>query len=191
MFSNNFNLINPIAFVDVASTSLELTKARIVRISVLKVSSTGSKQFKSHLINPQCEIPEEATMIHLIRDEDVKNAKPFNVYAKSLSKYLSGCDLIGFGIKRYGLPLIRKEFRRSRIYFPVRNRIVVDLMQIYHQVEPRNFIAAFNRFAGSDIPLQSEPRKRVEGMVKILKGQLKDFPEIPRTTNGISKWSRY
>ena len=100
MFGNNFDLINPIAFVDVASTSLELTKARIVRISVLKVSSNGSKQFKSHLINPQCEIPEEATMIHLIRDEDVKNAKTFNAYAKSLSKYLSGCDLIGFGIKR-------------------------------------------------------------------------------------------
>ena len=191
MFGNNFNLINPIAFVDVASTSLELTKARIVRISVLKFSSSGSKQYKSHLINPECDIPEDATNIHLINNEDVKDAKPFNAYAKSLSKYLSGCDLIGFGIKRYGLPLIRKEFRKSKIYFPVRNRIVVDLMQIYHQVEPRNFVAAFNRFVGPDSPDQSNPKERVEGMREILKGQLRDFPEIPRNINEISRLIKY
>ena len=191
MICNNFDLINPIAFVDVASTSLELRKARIVRISILKFHPDGSEQFKSHLINPQCEIPEGATMIHLIKNEDVENAKLFNVYAKSLSRYLSACDLIGFGIKRYGLPLIRKEFRKSKIYFPVRNRIVIDLMQIYHQVEPRNFIAAFNRFVGPDAPSQNDAKRRVDGMVQILNGQLRDFPDIPRTTNGISKWSQF
>ena len=83
MFGNNFNLINPIAFVDVASTSLELTKARIVRISVLKFSSSGSKQYKSHLINPECDIPEDASNIHLInisfKKEKNKNITELNI----------------------------------------------------------------------------------------------------------------
>ena len=64
-------------------------------------------------------------------------------------------------------------------------------MQIYHQVEPINFATAFNRFVGPDAPSQNDAKRRVDGMVQILNGQLRDFPDIPRTTNGISKWSQF
>ena len=146
------------------------------------------KIFVTNLINPEIKISKEATRIHGINDKAIENEKPFLNYSESISKHLKGCDLVGFGIKRYSLPLLRKEFRKSKTFFSVKNRSVIDLMNIYHRVEPRDYKSAHKRFSKDKISSYYDSRERVEGMIEIMIGQLKEFPDIPNSVSGISKW---
>lgn len=188
MFNDFVNLVNPIVFLDLASTSLDLKSARIVRISTIKILPDNTKIFVTNLINPQKDISPEATKIHGIASEQLYNEKPFSNYSESISKHLKGCDLVGFGIKRYSLPLLRKEFRKAKTYFSLKNRSVIDLMNIYHRVEPRDYKSAYKRFTDNKTSNYYDPKGRVEGMLDILIGQMKEFPEVPRKINEISKW---
>jgi len=190
MLTDTLDLINPLVFLDVASTELNLSLARIVRISTIKLLPDGTRIFVTHLINPTVKISRSASKIHGVKAKDVMNEKPFINYAESISNHLAGCDLVGFGIKRYGLPLLRKEFRKSKIFFSTRNRSVIDLMNIYHRVEPRDYKSAYNRFTKNTLKNYYDSKKRVEGMVDIFSGQLEEFSEIPSNISEIVKWMR-
>ena len=188
MLNNSINLVNPLVFLDLASTELDLNKARIVRVSTIKILPDSTKIFVTNLINPHEKISKEATKIHGINQKMIENEKPFSNYAESISKHLSGCDIVGFGIKRYSLPLLRKEFRKAKIYFSIKNRSVIDLMRIYHRVEPRDFKSAYKRFSKNKLDNYYDSQKRVEGMIEIMEGQLKEFAEIPKSISEIVKW---
>tara|TARA_B100000902_G_C27312435_1_gene919202 strand:- start:732 stop:1307 length:576 start_codon:yes stop_codon:yes gene_type:complete len=188
MLNNSIKLVNPLVFLDLASTSLDLNKARIVRISTIKILPDSTKIFVTNLINPEQKISKDAVKIHGISQKMIENEKPFLNYAESISKHLSGCDIVGFGIKRYSLPLLRKEFRKAKVYFSVKNRSVIDLMRIYHRVEPRDFKSAYKRFTDSKLENYYDSRERVEGMIEIMQGQLKEFNEIPDSISEIVKW---
>ena len=69
MFNDFVNLVNPIVFLDLASTSLDLKSARIVRISTIKILPDTTRIFVTNLINPGINISKEATKIHGINDK--------------------------------------------------------------------------------------------------------------------------
>ena len=188
MITDTLKLNNPLVFIDLASTELDLKSARIVRISTIKILLDGTKIFVTNLINPGVKITSQATKIHGILFKDVKNEKTFSNYSESIANHLAGCDLIGFGIKHFTLPLLRKEFRKSKTYFSLKNRSVIDLMNIYHKVEPRDYSSAYKRFTNKKLTNYYDSKKRVEGMVEIFQGQLTAFQDIPRDVTSISRW---
>tara|TARA_B100000941_G_C28504958_1_gene556699 strand:+ start:2272 stop:2847 length:576 start_codon:yes stop_codon:yes gene_type:complete len=188
MLNNSIKLVNPLVFLDLASTDLNLNKARIVRISTIKILPDNTKIFVTNLINPTEKISAEAKKVHGIKQEIVDKEKPFHNYAESIAKHLSGCDLVGFGIKRYSLPLLRKEFRKAKTFFSTKNRSVIDLMRIYHRVEPRDFKSAYKRFTSNNLNNYYDSKKRVEGMLEIMQGQMNEFKEIPSSISEIVKW---
>ena len=61
-------------------------------------------------------------------------------------------------------------------------------MNIYHRVEPRDYKSAYKRFSDSKISNYYDSRDRVEGMIEIMIGQMKEFSEIPNSISEISKW---
>ncbi|MDY4528546.1 MAG: 3'-5' exonuclease, partial [Parabacteroides sp.] len=66
------NLVNPIVFFDLETTGINISKDRIVEVSILKVSPNGKEESKTWRVNPEMHIPEESTAIHGITDEDVQ-----------------------------------------------------------------------------------------------------------------------
>ncbi len=71
-------------------------------------------------------IPEESRLIHGISDEDVKDAPVFKSVAKELQQFLEGCDLAGFNIIKFDVPLLVEEFLRADINFDVSKRKLID-----------------------------------------------------------------
>lgn len=71
------NLKRPIVFFDLETTGVDTAKDRIVEISMVKVMPDGEEIVKTRKINPGIHIPEEATAIHGITDEDVKDCPTF------------------------------------------------------------------------------------------------------------------
>jgi len=92
MLNNSIKLVNPLVFLDLASTDIDLKKARIVRISTIKILPDNTKIFVTNIINPEDEISKDAEKIHRISQEMVEKEKPFHKYSESISKHLAGCD---------------------------------------------------------------------------------------------------
>ena len=73
----NLNLKNPIAFIDLETTGVNVAKDRIVEISIVKVSPNGDEEVKTYRVNPGMPIPKYASDVHGIKDEDVVNEPGF------------------------------------------------------------------------------------------------------------------
>ena len=90
-------LNNPIVFFDLETTGINIAKDRIVEISVLKVMPNGKEEQKTVRVNPGMHIPEQASAIHGIYDEDVKDCPTFKEIAKDLVKlYAARQEKAGF-----------------------------------------------------------------------------------------------
>ena len=156
-------LSRPLAVLDVQSTGLDPDTARIVKLSVLRIDPDGTEHVKSVTVNPGTPIPPGATQVHGISDLDVMDKPVFRAYARALADHLEGCDLAGFGIERFGLPLLLAEFERNDVDFVVEGRAVIDAMTVFHRLEPRNLRSAYTRFVGENIP--DTDARRVEKLI--------------------------
>ena len=58
------NLKRPIIFFDLETTGLNITKDKIVEISLIKVYPDGREEEKTRRLNPEMPIPEEASSVH-------------------------------------------------------------------------------------------------------------------------------
>lgn len=178
-------LSRPIAFIEVQSTGLDPRTARIVRLSVLKITPDGDRRSRSVLVNPGASIPPGASAVHGVTDDDVAEAPSFAAYGRALAEHLEDCDIAGFGVGRFGLPLLEAEFRRAGVDFSSSGRVVIDAMAIFHKKEPRDLRAAFRRFAGGELPEQATGEELVEASLAILSGELEAYDDLPRDVPGL------
>ena len=109
------NLKRPIVFFDLETTGVDTAKDRIVEISMVKVMPDGEQIVKTRKLNPGMHIPAEATAIHGITDEDVRDCPTFAQVAKSLEQFIRGCDFGGFNSNRFDLPVLVEEFLRAGV----------------------------------------------------------------------------
>ena len=178
----------PIVFIDVQTTGLDSRTARIVRLTTLRIELGGEERFRSQLINPMSPISPGATDFHGITDEDVADCKPFGAYAKALYEYLDGCDLGGFGIRRFHLKVLKQEFEFAGIDFHLSNRTIVDAMEIFHRLEPRDFASAYRRFVGGEFNRLSSEDAMVNAVRAVIAGQLTQHPELPTEPASLEEW---
>ena len=176
----NLQFDKPIAFIDFETTGTKPVVDRIVELTVLKIHPDGNEEFKSTRINPQIPIPPEATAIHGITNEDVANKPIFQQYASSLRDFLGDCDLGGFGVKRFDLPILEAEFRRAGMEFSRRGRRILDALIIYHKLEPRDLTAAYKKYCGKQLENDHTSEGDIRASVEVLEAQLDMHPELPR-----------
>lgn len=145
------NLIKPIAFFDLETTGLNITNDRIVEISILKIQPDGNREIRTHRINPEIPISEEATEVHGITNEDVKNEPTFSVLAKDLNTFLDNCDLAGYNLIKFDIPLLTEEFLRADIDFDLDGRNIIDVQNIFHKMEPRTLKGAYKFYCNKEL----------------------------------------
>ncbi len=144
MGKHTLKLKKPLAFIDLETTGINISKDRIVEISIAKANIDGTVDLKTKRINPTIPIPLESSLIHGIYDEDIKDEPTFKQLAKSLSQFLDGCDLAGFNSNRFDIPMLVEEFLRIDTgIFEIKNRKFVDAQRIFHLMEPRTLGAAY------------------------------------------------
>lgn len=147
----NLNLTKPIAFFDLETTGVSITKDRIVEISIIRIEVDGAESVKTMKVNPTIPIPEEVSLIHGIYDEDVKDCPTFNQIAKSVDEFLIGCDLGGYNLTKFDVPVIVEEFLRAGVDFNLDKRRIVDAQKIFYLMEPRTLTAAYKFFCGKEL----------------------------------------
>lgn len=181
------NLRNPIIFFDIESTGLDVAKDRIVEISMVKVSPAAQGEpnkveVKTRRINPTIPIPAEATAVHGITNDDVKDAPKFHQIAKSLAQWMTGCDIAGYNSMKFDIPMLSEEFLRAGVDFDFRKRKLVDVQNIFHKKEQRTLKAAYKFYCGANLDNAHSAEADTMATFEVLEAQLdryKDDEEDP------------
>jgi len=180
-----FRLDRPLAFLDLETTGLSTVSDRIIELAVIRVTPQGDVLEAVRRFNPGVPIPPDATAIHGITDEDVADEPPFPTRAKSLAELLEGCDLAGFNIRRFDLPILLAEFRRSGVLFSVHGRRLVDAQLIFHREEPRDLSAAAKFYLRREHQEAHTALGDIRTTAAVLSSQLQRYPHLPRTLDGL------
>ena len=182
-------LKRPLVFFDIESTGTNPYRDRIVEIAVIKVMPDGSRQEVVRRINPTIPIPDGASAVHGIYDADVADCPTFDVIAHNLYNYLEGCDLAGYNIVKFDVPMLQEEFKRCNLELNMRDRKLVDVFNIFCRLYPRNLSAAYKFFCGGDLEDAHSALADTDATVAVLLGQLAKHPELPREMAGLAEFS--
>ena len=136
-------LIRPICFFDLETTGTDVSKDRIVEISILKVFPNGNKESKIWLVNPTIPIPAQSTEVHGITNEKVANEPTFKQLSEQIHNMIKDANLADFNSDRFDIPLLAEELLRAEIDFDLNDRVTIDIQTIFHKMEQRTLSAAY------------------------------------------------
>ena len=185
----NLSLKNPIIFFDLETTGIDIVKDRIVEISYLKVYPNGREETKTIRVNPGMPIPKQATEVHHITDDDVKDCPNFKMVAKELARDFEGCDLAGYNSARFDLPLLAEEFLRNEVDVDLSKRKMVDVQTIFHKMEQRNLSAAYKFYCNADLVGAHGAEADTKATYEVLKSQLDRYDNLQNDINFLSEFS--
>jgi len=169
------NLKNPIVFLDLETTGINVVTDRIVEIAFLKIYADGREEEKLQLINPGMPIPPQASAIHGIFDQDVKDAPLFKEEAKNLARFIEGCDLAGFNSNRFDIPLLTEEFLRADVDLDLKKRKFVDVQTIFHRMEKRTLAAAYKFYLQKELENAHSAMIDTRATYEVLQAQLERY----------------
>jgi len=168
----------PLVFFDLETTGVNTTHDRIIEAYLIKLLPNGEEVHQKYLLNPGIPIPEGASKIHGIFDEDVKGKPLFKEVAHELAVFLDNCDFAGFNSNRFDFPMLVEEFLRCNVEFEVENRRFIDVQRIFHVLEPRNLAAALRFYCKKDLVDAHSAKADTEATYEILKAQLDKYDEL-------------
>ena len=181
-------LDRPLAFLDLETTGLRPGSDRIVEIAVIRVSPGGDVTEKVRRFDPEIPIPPEATAIHGITDADVAGKPPFAARARSLADQLDPCDLAGFNLRRFDLPMLLAEFRRAGVTFDPRSRRLIDVQTIFHREEPRDLSAAARFYLGREHQDAHSALGDIRTTAAVFTAQLEEYDHLPRDLDQLHEY---
>jgi len=180
-FFSTFNGSERVVAVDVETTGVNIKIDRVVQFAAVILQRGVKPQAIQSYINPGFSIPAEATAVHGITDDDVKDAPTFSSVAESIKNILSDAIIIGYNGNRYDIPLLDEEFRRSGVEFDIKSLESIDPYLIFVKNEPRDLSAAYKRFVGTELTGAHDAMVDTIATIQILTGQADEYESVPNT----------
>ncbi len=185
------NLNKPICFFDLETTGTNPGKDRIVEIAVLKLDINNQKKEMVWRVNPECPIPDEASSVHGITDEMVKDQPIFKQISKEIFNFIEGCDLGGYNIDKFDLPLLVEEFIRSGIDVSSFVKVkTVDVQTIFFKKEPRDLSSALKFYCNKDHGNAHTALDDTIATYEVLLSQLDKYDDLEPSVDFLSTLTR-
>jgi DNA polymerase-3 subunit epsilon len=183
-------LERPIVFFDLETTGTDPERDRIVELAAIKIRPDGTSEEKCRRFNPLMPIPKEATAIHGITDDDVRNEPSFDKVAKGpkgVAAYFAGCDLGGYNVINFDIPMLQAELERAGESLDLSRIAVIDAFRIFVTREPRNLSGAVRFFLGRTHGEAHTALGDVRATVEVLEAQLNRYPDLPREAPALDR----
>lgn len=185
--TNGIQLTKPLAILDLETTGVNITADRIIEIAIVRIKPGGVREVKRKLINPEMPIPEQATAVHGISNEMVKDAPVFKQVANEIAQFLEGCDLAGYNSNRFDVPMLVESFLRSGIEWDIDSCKLLDVQKIFHQMEQRTLSAAYKFYCQKELEGAHSAEVDASATLEILQSQLQRYPQLGQTLDSILK----
>lgn len=175
---------------DTETTGVDTAVDRIVEIGFSIWHQGEEVGHWGTLVNPQQPIPEGASNIHGIYDDDVKDKPIFRDVIPDIMKYLSLGVLVVYNAP-FDVPIITAELARCQLPYP--NGPVIDPMVWFRKYEKWNkgksLIAAAKRYGFSHIGAHRAFEDAHMSM-QVLNHMYKTKPNMPKDLKTLLKKQR-
>lgn len=104
-------------------------------------------------IKPGIPIKQEATDVHGITNEKVKDANEFCFFARNhaLADKINGALIVGFNSDRFDNIILQHEFDRCRIPFDITKHESMDIYKMFRRMNPATLVDLIAKFLKRDI----------------------------------------
>lgn len=141
-----------IVVFDLETTGVFHSRDRIVQIGAVKIDENFVEKDRFlQLINPGRPIPQRAIDVHHITDEDVKGCPTLEEVIDDVLEFFDDCDLGGYNVLSFDLPMLITETKRCGREFDVEGRRVFDAYAIFRQYEKRDLASAYRMYCQDEI----------------------------------------
>jgi len=198
MPARTLQLERPLLVFDLETTGLDPMTDRIVELGCVKLLPAGRadggsgggagapggaprREIKTWRINPGRPIVPAATAIHGITDADVARCPTFDALAREIAAFFHGCDLSGFHVEGFDLPLLVQEFERVGVAFPDWKPRIVDARTIFTLRESRGLAAALQFYCGREHVGAHGAEADAIAAADVLLAQIERYPDLPAT----------
>lgn len=120
--------------LDTETTGADAAQDRVVELGAVLFEAPTLRVLLDERVNPQRPIPPEASRIHRINDEDVRDKQPFAEIAPILVAHLRGHGyaappvLVGYNAAAFDVPLLNLEFQRAAVPHLIDPAQVIDVL---------------------------------------------------------------
>lgn len=178
----------PLIVLDLETTGTWVEKDKITEIGMVKYLPDGSKESFVKRVNPDMHIPESVSKITGIGDEDVKDAPFFREIVSEVITFLGDCDLGGFNIERFDIPLLEREIIDAGLRFELGNRVIYDAQKIYNIHEKRTLTAAYKFYCDKTLENAHTALGDVEATYGILEEQVNKYGSSEEGINSLGEF---
>ena len=176
----------PLCFFDLETTGVNIAHDRIIEIAVIKVMPSGESIRKTNLLNPMIPILAESTAIHGISNDDVKDKPVFKEVAKEYARFMEGCDLAGFNVLKFDVPMLVEEFLRADVEFDYSRKKIIDSQKIFHLMEKRTLSAAYKFYCQKEMDNAHSAESDTQASMEVLMAQIEKY-EGREVTDGLER----
>ncbi len=173
----------PLAIYDIEATGTNPRVDRIIDLAIVKILPKGERETHTFRFNPGQPIPAEATAIHGITDADVAHSPIFKQKAADIARILADCDLGGYNLIHYDIPMLTEEFIRAGVEFSIEGRRIIDAQRVFHKREPRDLSAALSFYCREMHLGAHGALDDVNATIRVMEGQFERYRDLPTDIN--------
>lgn len=164
-----------VVVLDVESTGKEWAVDQIIELC-LRFGIDADAEARTWRIRPSIAIHPEATAVHGITVEDLVACPSFGDVAPEFSALIDAADVIvGYNVA-FDLDMLHAEFSRARIPpMDLTGKRIVDVLRLWHHVEPRTLVAAHEKFCGEALVDAHQASADVAATARVLAAMLGAF----------------
>ena len=107
---------------------------KIIEIGAVKIRSQKITDKFLSFVNPNRDIPYEATQINGITSKDVENAPAFNYIIYDFLEFSKNCILVAHNVS-HDISFLKYEMREYMLQFP--EFIVIDTQKLFNRIYPQ------------------------------------------------------
>ena len=107
----------------------------------------------------------------------------FREIAPDVYSVIKDCDLAGYNLIAYDVPILVNELKRAGISYSIENVHFVDIMKIYKMKERRNLSAAYRFYCQQELEGAHSALKDTQATFDIFKAQMIRYADLPKSVD--------
>lgn len=119
---------------DLETTGFDIRKERIVEYALIGSDIDGTPINLQSLVYPGKRIPFEASNVHGIKDQDVRNAGSFSEHINEIAKIIDDSIIVGHNIIKFDWKILEMECVRAGVETP-KPRAIIDTLVIARKLK--------------------------------------------------------